>query len=174
MEYDKKELNSNEINFLISELQNIVSEVQFSKRLQLRIVNYILLLYAVTVGIYNLNKNYLCEPVVLLCEPVILWIVSLVILILGICLLCSCGKSQENNNNIAKEIRKISETYSEIEEKLKKERKKEKDLQKTFFKYITCIQENFSEYIIRIWIGILILGFIAESWCLFKLFKLSL
>jgi len=145
MEYVEKELKNDEVNFLISELNSKVSEVQFSKQLQLRIVNYILLLYAVAVGIFKLNKNYSFEPVVL-------WIISFGILIVGIRLLVSCKKSQDNNNKIAEEIRSISKTYSEIEKKL------EKKLQKTS-----------SEYVICIWIGILILGFIAESWCLLKL-----
>lgn len=131
------------MNFLIAEHQSIRSEVEFSKRQQLAITNYTLILFGAIIGLYMKFGASIFSAV-------IIFALSLFILAISICFLKSCQISQENNNAIIKEIRCKFPVYDKITKGVKK-------------------KKTYSDHIIYAYSGILVIGFMAVLYTLLKL-----
>ncbi|MFC1859547.1 hypothetical protein ACFL9U_16180 [Thermodesulfobacteriota bacterium] len=162
MVYDGIELTDDEINFLIAEREHMGNEIQFSKRLQLRIVTYTLLLYGAVIGIiFKISTSSLIK--ISHCEAYILFFSSLVVLSGGVVLLIFCKASQDINIARQKEIRKISKIYTAIDAKLA-------HIEKTKnFLFEPVTKKDLSAFVIWAWIGILILGWCVVMWCISKI-----
>lgn len=107
------ELDDKSANALLAELQNIRHEVEFSKRQQWAVTNYVLLLYGAIIGIYKLLAN----KTIYLNEIYIVIFLSIIILIAGSYFILLCQNSQNRNNRIAERIRNKFHIFERIYEK---------------------------------------------------------
>ena len=141
------EINSNESNFLISQVQMINNDIQFTKSFQLKTVNYVMLIFAVFVGLFKL------KPSITQLYSYIAF--SIVIFIIGILIIIGSENSLFNSTIRKNEIVKFSKFYADIESKIE-----------------PYLKKNYSKHIKKIWILILSIALLIESFTLVKIYMI--